>query len=411
MATQEPGQTLDRFRKKLLSLMDGKTIGDFALACGINRSNLSRLLQDGNQQRPSPKTLRRIADFTNADYEELLMLCGYTDTLAAARRSQPLMERLRLDAADMDKGFAELSGKAVLYDSIEDYLDMWNTLYGNGDCRITISREHEYEGDRQRFAEQYVTLHAVLTGDEGICHLYAVVYYVRTLGGKVCVVGHALDGESLLEVNVLTPKELRRLGLDKEEVARSKIVYAIEAYAETKLLRAIFGEGDHEAFRSVTEGFGFYVDTVSTEKLQAFLAAHADTVPDMRNGILAYTGGQTRAVMFGGRAANPMCVAAKIMSVETGLPFNFYREETVYDESFPPCIMCEGAIPMKTVGEMAARIRPYAMQLGVARYGQCFAGVLLREKDCLVYATDEELSADEVTTDKLDEEENGNGEG
>lgn len=373
-----------KFAEKIKELMGDETLAAFASRCGLSRGNLSRLLNRGAEQPPSKGTLRKIADNTGADYDDLLIMCGHAASPAAARRQRPFHERIKLNAADMAKGFSELSGGAMIYDSLNDFIDMWSMLYSFEDCKCSVGKTGEYEGTEHKGAENYADICIIFNGDEGTVYTYAVIYYAETKGGKMLAIGAALDGKSLLEAGFLKDESIEKMGLTKEGIAGMDYVAHVHKDAKQMLYTAIFGESDAETFPYTVVGTGFDAST-PPPRLKAFIdsriADFIESEGEKAGPLLAsYKPGENEPSVYfkdygSDRRSNTggwPALVADIIEDETGFHFGAYASDGKdVDGIQPVSIMVVDPytemMPYKAVLEAAKK---YAKELGLSEYGQ-----------------------------------------
>ena len=381
------------FQKIMRRLIGSRTLADFAAVCGISRTNLSRLMSDHSYQ-PSKNTLRKIADRTDADYEELLSVCGYADSPAAARRQRSFADRIRLNAADMESGFASMTGNTRLYDSIRDFLEEYLMLYSHEDCRYIVTNEGEYEGNRP-WIEKFACVATVFKETYSVCYTYAVIYFAETRGGRVVVLDTALDGKSLLEAGFAGKKDLPRMGLLPERVAEMGYVYYVRESKEGRMLRKILEKT--EWYTTTCRGFGFTIEGMP-DGFCSFLEHHILAVPDQEAFFRGYLDSASRAPgyfdhyrcgssVMGGVTA----VIASIMEAETGIPFEGFPNE---DGQFPPCVMVQEddeAYMNADFDELKRTVCGYARELGLKTYGLCLAnGIICGDEDMQFQVEEEE---------------------
>jgi hypothetical protein len=72
------------------------------------------------------------------------------------------------------------------------------------------------------------------------------------------------------------------------------------------------------------------------------------------------------------------CIIAAIMSIETGIQFVFWRDE--YGR-FPGNKSCVMTLDGGSDAHVLDAIYPYALELGIPRFGQCYFMIELEKKD------------------------------
>ena len=374
------------FQKTVLNLIGKESKTDFAARCGISRSHLSRLLSDDYTLAPSKGILRKIADNTSADLDDLYIMCGYAASPAEARKKHSLEERARLNAMDMEEGFRKLTQGVRLYNDIRDFLNECQMIYGHEDCKYLVASKKEYTGSIYKDAEYYSNICIQFQDEYGTVLTYATVYFAETVGRKCVILNVALDGRSLLETMFSDEKSLENIGSSYEEMAESRYVYYIKQTYQQKLLKAIFGGTDDEAERlpSVLTGFGFEMNGL-TKSTAAFILAHSKSVKDDPL-IAKYCAEAEKAwpdiwpdmfptEEFFSEYKDPetyetgvQAVIASIIRAETGMNFHVYTGE---DEEENVYVALLDALDKYSVEEMKNATEGYVRELGLHRFGEC----------------------------------------
>ena len=363
------------FQKTMRRLIGAKTLADFAATCEISRTNLSRLMSAHSYQ-PSKNTLRKIADHTDIDYEELLSICGYADSPASARRQRTFTDRIRLNAMDMESGFAGMTGSTRLFDNIQDFLEEYLLLYSHEDCKYSVLKQAEYEGGKHG-VENYACISMIFKEMRSVCYTYAVIYYAETRGGKVVVLDTALDGKSLLEVGFADDKEIRGMGFAPGDVEEMEYVYYIREPKEERILRKIFEET--EWYPTTFRGFGFVVEGMPSGFF-SFLENHVHAIPEKEKYFRDYLDSTVSTPAYfdhyhhgSSLSGGITAVIASIMEVETGIPFEGYPNR---NGPFQPCVMVDeddAAYLNADFDWLKRKVGGYAAELGLKKYGLCFA--------------------------------------
>lgn len=382
----------EQFQKTMRRLIGSRTMADFAALCEISRTNLSRLMSDRSYQ-PSKNTLRKIADHTDADYEELLAICGYAESPAGARRQRPFTERIRLNAMDMESGFAGITGSVHLHESVQDFLEEYLLLYSHESCKYAVGKQGEYEGEKPGI-ENYACVAMTFREQQRICCTYAVIYYAETRGGKIIVVDTAMDGKSLMEVGFMNEKGIKEMGLDQKKVADMEYVYYVRESFESRLYRKIFEETTW--YPTTYKGFGFYVEGTPSG-FNDFLRNHIHTLPKCTAIFDEYLSlGDREPEMYfkhyryGTSVAGGItAVIASIMEEETGVPFEGFNKD---EGEFPPCVMIPETEPEYESSDfnwLKDTVGRYAKELGLRKYGSCLASGVICEDDDMQFTTEE----------------------
>lgn len=194
----------EAFCSRIRRLMAGETLQQFAKGCGLSRTNLTRLLGDGNDSPPRKSTLKKIAEYTGADYEDLLSVCGYPLPGAKAQAEPSLDERAARNAEGLEKGFVKLIGKPRLLSGPGELLDEAVRLYGTERCDASLGDPFEYNGNLHEASAEYCVIGNVSVRDAtgASCTTYFALYYADTKGGNCIVTDYAFDGSSLVEAGI-----------------------------------------------------------------------------------------------------------------------------------------------------------------------------------------------------------------
>ena len=361
----------ERFVKKIKELKGDESVSAFARKCGISQGNLYRLLNRGADKPPRKDTLRQIANATGANLEELFIICDYATTASGARKERSVDERIRLNAKDMKDGFESLVNSSNIYDSIEDFLDIWKTVYSVESCTFCCGEINEYEGSLHKTAENYVNIWVRFGDVTCTCYTYATLYFCETKGGKVVMLGAALDGKSLLEGHFMSDANIAKLGYTRESIEQANYFCHVVETKEGKLLRAIFDNNSDE-YQYPLVGTGFDVSFVP-EKLGDFLKNH-----ELPEGCEPYTEGDPEEHTGDYRSTEYdedgfEGVIAAVMRKETGLPFRVYS--SYYSEidgrnAVSIMVLKEEDETRNYYDSVLDAARRYAEELGIEEYGE-----------------------------------------
>ena len=387
------------FLRCINNLIGTDTRDNFAKKCGIGKTNLYRMLNEDHTAPPSKTTLAKIAENTEASLDELFVLCGYAESPAEARKQHGMPERIRLNAADMQTGFAELCKNIVLYRSLDDYISKYLTLYSHEECKYAYGNEIEYDGDLHPTAERYVNAF-ISFGEEGTCYTYFVIYFAKTKGGLYVILDVGMDGNSLLEANFATEKQLSRMGVDKGSLAGKSYVYYFRETKEQRLLRAVFGQRDEsETYTFTIVGFGFEFPVVRCD-FKEFIRAHRscfsegslplkylDEDPDEDAELFFLTYYDSVSHDSGVQA-----VVAEVMRKETGLPFAAYTSTDSKTGEVSTYVMLpdENIDAGLGLGDLKRAVAPYVRELNLRRYGECVVYQVRHMIDDLQFTVEED---------------------
>lgn len=340
------------------------TQAGFAHKCGITPQHLNKLMNADKPARPSKTTLEKLARYTEASYEELLVICGYVESRTTLRRKRPAEQRADLNAQEMEAGFKEMTKSVRPYHSIRDFLEEYAMLYSTEDITFGIGPKKECEDDRAEFC---VPCSITFSDKDYDCTTWFMIYYYKTLGGMYFI--------TETEMNA---KKLQEAGMYCHEKDEARYIYLIKyrKTAEERLLSAIFGEPGQDVPFTIF-GFGFDFNAVP-EGFDSFLEAHKDAVP--KNYDLKELYGDPDEEIRAG------FLVAQVMREETGLPFHYYENER--EKEHGSVMVPEGQYELEDIKPIT---RQYAKELGIPKYGECVVYTTVCRKDAMLFDTDEEI--------------------
>ena len=374
----------DEFIAILKKCMGSLSQIEYARRSGIGPVTLNRILKNENQ-RPSKITLKKIVktspEITN--YEELLQVCGYIANEQDYADMVPFVERARSVVERIKRTLPQSVGEIRIYETLKDFIREYEISSSDEHFMgMRISKEEEYEGNRHPGTEYYSVVSFQFADDTYECRVWLVIYYVKTVGGKIIVTDTAMDGESLVEAGAISQNAIDMLYEDGEDINSMEYFYTIRRSpksksAERRLLDAIFGK-DSETYNCPVFGFGFYMPFFPST-FSRFLLEHEQSFCKSEEEHELFAKFQKKDVdpellfedyqdeMTLGEGFQS--VVANIMKRETGLPFQFFESDEE-NKNIPLIIIPddhEEYVPQKLVDI----VRPYASELGIKKFGKC----------------------------------------
>ena len=354
----------EKLREVIRQAIGEGTQAGFAHKCGITPQHLNKLMNADKPARPSKTTLEKLASCTEASYDELLVICGYVESRTTLRRKRPAEQRADLNAQEMETGFKEMTQGVHPYHSIRDFLEESAMLYSTEDITFQIGPKAECDNDR---AEFFVPCTITFKDKDYECTTWFVIFYYKTVGGRFFVTETVMDAG-----------QLKTLGIHGKDDEDAHYVYRIKyrLTAEERLINAFFGE-DAREYPTTMVGFGFDFNAMP-EAFDAFVEAHKDAVPEGYD-LKALHEDPHEEIKAG-------FLIARIMSEETGLPFNYYENE--HEKEHGSIMVPEGQYELEDIKPIT---RQYAKELGIPRYGECVIYTTALRDPHLSFRTDEEI--------------------
>lgn len=249
---ENTGQEYPEFRKLLRKGMGYRTQREFAEAIGLTPVHLNRMLNQEKIPRPSQNTLVSMSKhMSSVTLKELLESCGY-EADDTAETAQKLAEDLKYFFA----GNRETRG--LVNCSIKELCEAFEMLYGPAGCEMKFDIEDaELTDSPYKTAENAARIVIKWTHMDCVCFTTFMLYYAKTVAGKIYVVG--LDVEK-------TSDGLYAHILNKTQ----------KNSAESRLIDSIFGfTGERSEYCAVTIGPGIAYDKTPDGFLD-FLINHSD---------------------------------------------------------------------------------------------------------------------------------------
>lgn len=144
----------EKFKELLTKAIGGNTQVDFANACGLSKFTLNRYLSQGLKVSPRAKTLVNIANASEGrvSSQELLEAAGFTDEEIAELADSDTKENVnavnlkkyQLIAMEFHKNLNDCISKRIKGNSVEEWMDTFNMLYGDSSCTFKFGEEKEY---------------------------------------------------------------------------------------------------------------------------------------------------------------------------------------------------------------------------------------------------------------------------
>lgn len=302
--------------KELLKTAIGeRTKKDFAAAAGLSQEYLTRAMKEGPINRPSRSTLKKImlASEGRVSYTELLSACGYdaseekNGAELSERKSLSYMERASKCAYELKEGFLKLGSNRQIYESLNDYIELVDLLYGVEKISFEVGEERDFGDRNHKNADGSVVIRATWGTEEFTARTELLVWFARLVNGALVIIDTEFSKSALEQAG----SELVRRGSYRTEtehctaVCGEKIVYSVatpirKEHAFSKADEAAYlrrikafkqrGMSDKDAFLAAllgdperrkrimsVEGEGFYLDGVSEYIVREFLLRHHET--------------------------------------------------------------------------------------------------------------------------------------
>lgn len=340
----------ERLRDVIREAIGDETQKEFAAKCGMSVPHLNRLMNEESPSRPYKSTLKKIAYYTSASYEDLLVMCGYETSPADARKKQRPEERAEMNARDMANGFKAMTQSVRPYDSIRDFLEEYIMLYSTENVSTRYSAPKECDDNR---AEYYAMCYFEFSNEDYKCTTWFVLYFYRTHSGKIFITNVGMEAEDMVYAGMTELADMVRKGRNKEE--HSPYIYRIvyRKTAEERMLEAIFRDTCGEEYPTSVVGFGFeYPRTPDT--FDQFLELHKGTLQDIPK----------KETIDKAQTFQTGMLIASIMREETGLQYEYYQYESGKSGG---CIM----VCNYELDDVKSVTREYAKELGFRKYGEC----------------------------------------
>ena len=362
------------FRAYMKNLIGDATQQDFALERGISPVHLSRMMRAERPNRPSTTTLKKISGNSQQVYEELLSLCGYSDS--AYRTIEEIQKEdagRRID--ELRGSFSDMTKNVRVYGSVDEFFDEYIMLYDTMHAAFKKGKKTEYDDGGHFGAEYSMVFTAKYTVRDNTCTIYAVLYFSETRGGKVVVLDFALDGRSLVRAGAV------RNSATAAQAEKLPYLYVMRSNrtAEERLLEKLFGKSSDEIVVSeIGFGISFVDGSFSADAIRGFVSRHSGSYGDEESEYLKrIADGEDPAEVLSGYndtediGSGFGSLVAKAMREETGINFVFYHNVREEKDALSAVIVNRDEYQNYDLEELKKFSRGYAEELGLAEYGEC----------------------------------------
>lgn len=248
------GQEYPEFRKLLKKGIGYRTQREFAKTIGLTPGHLNRMLNQEKIPRPSKNTLISMSHhMSSVTLKELLESCGY-EVESTEETAKKLADNLK----DFFTGNRESRG--LMNCSIKELCEAFDMLYRPAACEEMQFDIEDIELTDSPYSTAENAARIVARWDhmDCVCFTTFILYYAKTLAGKIYVVG--LDVEKTTD------------GLYAQIMRKSR-----KNSAESRLLNAIFGfSGETNRYQAVTIGPGIAYNSTPAG-FRDFLMNHRNT--------------------------------------------------------------------------------------------------------------------------------------
>ena len=362
------------FRAYMKNLIGDATQQDFALERGISPVHLSRMMRAERPNRPSTTTLKKISGNSQQVYEELLSLCGYSDS--AYRTIEEIQKEdagRRID--ELRGSLSDMTKNVRVYGSVDEFFDEYIMLYDTMHAAFKKGKKTEYDDGDHFGAEYSMVFTAKYTVRDNTCTIYAVLYFSETRGGKVVVLDFALDGRSLVRAGAV------RNSATAAQAEKLPYLYVMRSNrtAEERLLEKLFGKSSDEIIVSeIGFGISFVDGSFSADAIRGFVSRHSGSYGDEESEYLKrIADGEDPAEVLSGYndtediGSGFGSLVAKAMREETGINFVFYHNVREEKDALSAVIVNRDEYQNYDLEELKKFSRGYAEELGLAEYGEC----------------------------------------
>ena len=371
-AEVESGQ-FTTFRKLLRQGIGSRTQGAFAEEAGISRSTVSKMLNLPTIPRPEKSTLEAVAArMYSVSYADLCYACGYPrediNDIAAKVKSSIL------DGSVSQRGALSKNGP-------EDFLDSIAMLYIPVDC--TWRRWKVEENEIPDVIGEHRSLYICKWnyGDYS-CSTFLAVGYSKTESGKTVLNDVRVDAACLLpDFRRSAEKVHAKYNADLACIMEQRRNPGTKS-RESMLLESLMGNND--TYTQTEIGCGFYYHE-TPKNFASYLMAHAAafcTTEENRKLYNEWTSQNKDAddvfSSFAGENGErgTGAVIAHILTVETGMPFQYARCETD-DETDDSAVYCTEGIDQnnardKIDGKLLMSVYYAACELGIEKFGKVY---------------------------------------
>lgn len=242
-------------KEKLVALVK-RAIGSdtqavFAQKAGISSFNLSRILSEAGNQRPQRSTLCKIAAASEgrATEEQLMIACGYEKQDSSWDTETKDIASICADITnDLTAGIQQMTGTAMKYASIDDFLDNLKLTRIRKWNAVVKSEEYEYKQFGHNNAEQmvHIRFRYVFSEKKISVNILMTLFFCKTTKGGYIFSDAAFDLETLLNAgHPGAGKFLFEKAAEGDmDYSDYPIVFSVEELGDAAklLLQRIFGE-------------------------------------------------------------------------------------------------------------------------------------------------------------------------
>lgn len=252
---------LDKFHVLLKTAIgENRTQTSFAQDSGLSNGHINRMLNSPSISRPAISTLEKIASasYGRVSIYDLKEACGYgvggnPGNILKDERGYVYtpFERDKDIIKSMKDGIAAFAGHATRYNSIEDFFDAMNTVYGKADVKFLVGAVKDFCGKGRKGAESFAPATIVWEYQDFVCQFALVLFLCKTEKGGVVISDAAFDLPTLFDCeHTIAGKLIMRLS--EEEGANMADYPTVfmrfsRISAEQRLMNAIFGSYCDEA--------------------------------------------------------------------------------------------------------------------------------------------------------------------
>ena len=250
-----------RYKILLEKAMGSYSQKDFAKKAGISPFSLNRMLnmdEDENREDipvPRKSTLKKIASASEGrvSEEQLYSACGYEFLRATITKPEENPQQYCLQEMNLLKdGLSQLSGTAMRYGSVCDFLYAVKTTHGIDKMVPRCFGPQDYNGVGHKNAEAFENCH-FLWRRNGLQAIFSfTVFFCKTEKGGCIISDVVFDLASLLELEHRDAGKFMFELAEKGDVVYSEVPYVFTCRpynageAEKRLLKAIFGEDSND---------------------------------------------------------------------------------------------------------------------------------------------------------------------
>lgn len=365
------------FREMLRRGIGSRGQKEFAKSIGISPEHLNRMLNNEEIPRPSRQTLAKIVrNVNNMTLNDFLQSCGYPPMEIEER-----VEKLEKDIMDgINAMKTKIWGSMEEMDQTlrDEYLEEAGWFCRDGDEETMFSEDAElcapvsFHWDARPYS----------------CVTRFKLYFSRTLRNRIVLAGTSLGEDAAGE------PETGKMILHTEVVEKPKKQKVLGGTAEERLLEAIFGGSGFEP--SVVVGYGIRFDK-TPEGFMDFTYSHSGSFVTGRKEAALYQKSLLPDMdaddvyadySYKDGAPGTGSVVAKIMEMETGMPFRYY--DSRHEDFGDAFVMVkapdngESDVPKDLINKLLM----YAKELKAPEFGMCYHHTKIGIRTTQIFKTD-----------------------